>query len=112
MTVSVTERTPYWIRLSSVVGWTAMIFAAGMAAEGLQRAYQERVETMWPSVVGHVAGCYLDRSYPFRSDGGGVNYGLRCRFVYSVNSVAYQSSINVQGKHAAAHVVPRPTSVG
>jgi hypothetical protein len=78
----------------------ALLFAAGLEIEGLERARKENVESHeWPAVAATVDACYLDRYYPFQKDGGGVIYNVQCRFTYSINGVAYKSTTETPGNH-------------
>ena len=93
---------PLWVALLFLVSFLGLILAAGLEIEGLWRAHRERIEAqVWPSVSATVLGCNLDPYYPFTGDGGGVNYDVRCRFSYVVNSVPFQSSVSLPGKHHA-----------
>ena len=51
-----------------------------------------------------VASCYLGRTYPFKSDGGGTVYWTRCRFRYAVQGTQHESTTTTTSTRSQAMV--------
>ncbi len=82
-------------------GWFLLFCAILSFLNSGWRALQAHLQSKWIETAAHIQKCSLRTYYPFRKNGGGVVYSLRCDLEYEYAGRRYQYDLHTRSERSA-----------